>query len=73
MTAGSNPRLPILAGILLIALLAAGAAIMIVSRDAARPEATPAPDAARSEGMRAGAFDPPHQAPDFSLSGSDGS
>lgn len=73
MTARSNPRLPILAGILLIALLVAGAAIAILSRDAARPEAAPAPDAARSAGMRAGAFDPPHHAPDFSLPGSDGS
>lgn len=73
MTALSNARRPILAGILLVALLAAGAAITILSRDAARPEAKPKPDAARSEGMRAGAFYPPHQAPDFSLPGSDGS
>lgn len=73
MTARSNPRLPILAGVLLVALLVAGVAITTLSRDAARPEPTPARDAARSEGMRAGAFDPPHQAPDFSLPGSDGS
>ena len=45
----------------------------MLSRDAARPELTLARDAARSEGMRAGAFDPPHPAPDFSLPASDGS
>jgi protein SCO1/2 len=73
LTARPNPRLPILAGILLLAMVAAGAAITIFSRDTARPEATRAPDAARSKGMRAGAFDPPHRAPDFALPGSDGS
>ena len=33
----------------------------------------PAAEAARPEGMRAGAFDPPHAAPEFSLPASDGS
>jgi len=58
---------------LLVSLLVAGVAVTTLSRDAARPEAAPAHDAARSGGMRAGAFDPAHPAPDFSLPGSDGS
>ncbi|MDP5278697.1 SCO family protein [Sphingomonas sp. DG1-23] len=52
-----------LAATLLLALLVAGAALMFVERKPAPPP----------QGMRAGAFDPPHAAPDLSLRGSDGS
>lgn len=47
---------------LLLALLFAGAAVKYFAHDATPPQA-----------MKAGVFDPPHQAPDFSLRGSDGS
>jgi protein SCO1/2 len=72
LTARSNPRLLIFAGILLVSLLA-GAVITTLSRDKTRSEAAPALATARSDGMRAGAFNPPREAPDFSLPGSDGS
>ncbi|HVJ03031.1 MAG TPA: SCO family protein [Sphingomonas sp.] len=68
----SNPRLLIPGGILLIALLAVGAAILWFPRNA-QPGAAHTPDAASAAALRAGAFDPPHKAPDFSLPGSDGS
>lgn len=59
----SRPGLPGLAAALLLALLLiAGAAALLLGR---------AP--AQAEGMKAGAFDPPRAAPDFSLRGSDGS
>lgn len=58
MTALSRP---ILAAALL-ALVAAGAAILLFARGATGPEA-----------MTAGAFDPPHAAPELALRGSDGS
>lgn len=58
----SNPKLGILAGILLLALLFAGAAMMHFAPGAARPPV-----------MKAGMFDPPHEAPGFSLPGSGGS
>ena len=58
MTAGSRPIL----AAALFALLLAGATIAFVAGGAA-----PAP------AMRAGAFDPPHAAPEFALRGSDGS
>ena len=67
------PKLPILAAGLLLALLLAGVALTGLARDAARPEAVPAREAARPETLRAGAFDPPQGAPEFSLRGSDGS
>ena len=51
-----------LAAAVLVVLLAAGAAMLFVARDAARPE-----------GLKAGAFDPVHAAPEFALRGSDGS
>ena len=73
MTARSNPKLLILAGALLASLLVAGAAIINLSRDAARPETIPARDSSRVGAMRAGEFNPPHGAPEFSLRGSDGS
>jgi protein SCO1/2 len=47
---------------LLLALLIAGAAAMFFARGPAQ-----------ADGMRAGAFDPPHAAPGFALRGSDGS
>lgn len=72
MIARSNPRLLILAGALLVLLLA-GVVIMTLSRDKTQPEASPARAVARSDGMKAGAFDPAHRASDFSLPGSDGS
>jgi len=52
---------PILAAALL-AVLVAGAAIAFFTGEAAQPQA-----------LRAGAFDPPHAAPEFALRGSDGS
>jgi protein SCO1/2 len=58
----SNPKLGILAAILLLALLFAGAAMMHFAPGAARPQV-----------MMAGVFDPPHEAPGFSLPGSGGS
>ena len=45
-----------------VVLLLAGAAIVFFSQDAAEPRT-----------MTAGAYDPPHAAPEFSLRGSDGS
>ena len=55
------PSRPILVAALL-ALLVAGAAIMVFARGAAGPQA-----------LTAGAFDPPHAAPELALRGSDGS
>ena len=57
-----KPALLGIAAAFLLALLIAGAAITDFGRGPARPE-----------GMRAGLFDPPHDAPEFSLRGSDGS
>ena len=51
-----------LAAAVLLVLLAAGAAMLFVARDAAWPEE-----------LKAGAFDPVHAAPEFALRGSDGS
>lgn len=51
-----------LAAAVLVALLVAGAAMTFVTRDPAPPQ-----------GLKAGAFDPPHAAPEFSLNGSNGS
>jgi len=50
-------------------LLLAGAAMTILARETAPPVA---PGAAQAEVMRAGVFNPPHSAPEFSLPGSDG-
>jgi protein SCO1/2 len=62
-----GPRTPALAGGALLLLLA-GIALTTFPRDTASPaRGIPQPDR-----MRAGAFDPPHAAPGFSLSGSDG-
>lgn len=62
-------RILALAGVALALL--AGAAVLGLARDAAPPEAA-APARDRPGMMRAGAFDPPHPAPEFSLRGSDG-
>lgn len=62
MTARSNPRLILIVVLLLALLFAAGAVMMHHTPDAARPQA-----------MKAGVFNPPHEAPGFSLRGSDGS
>jgi len=56
----SRSRLVAVAAVLAVLLLA-GAAVMLVTR------------AAQPEGLTAGALDPPRAAPEFSLSGSDGS
>jgi len=50
------------AAVLVVLLLLAGAAVVYSARDAARPE-----------GLKAGAFDPVNAAPEFALRGSDGS
>jgi protein SCO1/2 len=62
LIARPNPRLLTLAGALLLALLALGLAPTRLARDPAAPEA-----------MKAGVFQPPRAAPEFSLAGSDGS
>jgi protein SCO1/2 len=58
----SRPALLRLGAALFLALLLAGAAMLSFTREPAKPE-----------GMRAGAYDPPRAAPEFSLRGSDGS
>ena len=65
-----SPRLLAVGAILLVALLLATLAI---KHFAPGPAPAPQPEAARSAGFRAGLFDPPHDAPDFALPGSDGS
>ena len=57
MTERSSPTLIVIA----VAVLVVGSALMFVTH-----VATP-------DGLKAGALDPPHAAPEFSLSGSDGS
>jgi protein SCO1 len=64
-----NPRLRSFAAILLVLLMAAAAAAMVASRDQRREPAL----AEQTHVMKAGIFDPPEMAPDFSLPGSDGS
>jgi protein SCO1/2 len=71
LTARSSPRL-VAAGLLLLSLVA-GVAFLNLTRHGAVPEARVAGDTARPEPLIAGAFNPPHDAPDFSLAGSDGS
>jgi protein SCO1 len=71
LTARLSPRL-VAAGLLLL-VLASGAAVLSFNRHAARSEASVAGDAVRAEPLIAGAFSPAHDAPDFSLAGSDGS
>ena len=66
MTKLSRPKLPI-SGVALLIL----AAVVLVLADVALVSVPP--DAAQPDAMTAGAFDPPHDAPDFSLRGSDGS
>ena len=62
MTLRSNPKLGIVAAVLLLALLLAGAAMMHFAPGPARPQV-----------MKAGMFNPAHEAPGFSLPGSGGS
>lgn len=69
----SNPRLLALVAALLLALLLAGTAVTGLWRGALEPEAILARDSGRPETTRAGAFNPPLGAPEFSLRGSDGS
>lgn len=68
----SNPRLLTLA-IGLLALLSGAAAVAILGSRNQRPEVPVAEFAAHPDVMKAGIFDPPQDAPDFSLPGSDGS
>jgi protein SCO1/2 len=68
LTARPTPKLLILAGALLVALLAG--VTLFDWRQSPRPVVR---DAARPGEMRAGAYNPPHPAPDFTLPGSDGS
>jgi protein SCO1/2 len=60
------------AGVLLM-LLVSAAAMLILNRHGPLPEASVGGDGARAEPLVAGAFNPPYAAPDFTLSGSDGS
>jgi protein SCO1 len=62
LTPGSRARLRSLAPVLLLALLLGAGAVTYFVRQPTQPQ-----------GMKAGAFDPPHAAPEFSLQGSDGS
>lgn len=64
-----SPRLLVLTALSILALGAGVAALLLHARST-----QPVPTAkVRTEGMIAGAYDPPHVAPDFSLQGSDGS
>jgi protein SCO1 len=73
LTARSISSLVLPGAALLFALLLAGSAITFLGRSDKRPEVIAAQDASRPAAMKAGAFDPPHMAPDFTLAGSDGS
>jgi protein SCO1 len=64
-----GPRRLTLAAALLAALLLTGALLTHFAPSTARPETV----SVRSEAMKAGVFNPPHAAPEFSLRGSDGS
>lgn len=64
-------RLAAAGGLLLV--LTAGAIVIFLPRSPARPAAAAAAEAGQPGTMRAGAFDPPHAAPEFSLRGADGS
>lgn len=57
----------------LIALLLAGAGFTFLMRGNGQPDVAMSRNAPGPAGMKAGAFDPPHDAPRFSLPGSDGS
>lgn len=71
MTLRWNPKAGAIAGILM--LLLAAAVVSSGWRDAAPAERISAAEPDGLGAMRAGAYDPPHPAPDFSLPGSDGS
>jgi protein SCO1/2 len=68
LSARPSRKLLIVAGVLLVALLAG-----VTLFDWRQPPPPVARDAARPGEMRAGAYNPPHPAPDFALPGSDGS
>lgn len=70
-----RPTRLILAAALLIGLVLVVATVTFFARGDAQPRGAKilAADAAQLEGMKAGAFDPPQSAPEFSLRGSDGS
>ena len=70
MIASRNTRILAVAG--MVVLLLTGVMILALSRNVAQPSAS-GPAAIAPGAMRAGAFDPPHPAPGFSLQGSDGS
>ncbi len=72
MTARSNNRLLNLGGALLLSLLLAGVVMTGPARHPT-PQANAPREAAHPSVMKAGAFNPPHMAPEFSLPGSDGS
>jgi protein SCO1/2 len=63
-----QPRFQIIAAAVLLTLVLVGAALMVFSRDGAQPHG----DETLQTAMKAGVFDPPQSAPDFSLRGSDG-
>ncbi len=71
MTVGFSPRLVV--AVLLLLLLVAGVGFLTLTRDGTRPQASAGHDSPRSGPLIAGAYNPPHIAPDFSLAGSDGS
>jgi protein SCO1/2 len=74
LTAPWYPRLILPAAALLLAVLLAVAASTLLGRGEGRPDAmAPAAAPSSAEGMKAGAFDPPLPAPEFSLPGTDGS
>jgi protein SCO1/2 len=66
LTARLSPKL--VAGLFFCLLLAAGLALVNVNREAAPPSPS-----SPAEPLIAGAFDPPHIAPEFTLTGSNGS
>lgn len=58
---------------LLVLLTTAAATLFVLNRHGERPDARIATDIASPGEMKAGAYDPPRTAPDFSLPASDGS
>lgn len=73
MTIPARLKLLIVSGGFVGALVVAGLALTSRGPDSAQPKATEALDFSPAERMRAGVFNPPHLAPEFSLAGSDGS
>lgn len=71
VSARSNPLT--LAGGILLLLVFAAAVVAILARHGEQPEASVGDTTTRPDVLKAGAFEPPQAAPDFSLPGSDGS